>query len=96
MFYYKIECGNGYCECDDEWVTCYEEKPNEDALYRDAYESYVYVDGFAGNENEYETVEEEEEWWEWYEQSIWDNLSIEQITEEEYNRLINEEGWEKR
>lgn len=96
MKYYKVECGNGYCKCNEEWVSKYEKEVNESWLYSDAFSRYSYADGFAGCECEYETEEEEEEWWGWYEQSIWDNLSIEEITKEEYSRLINEENWEER
>lgn len=95
MFYYKVECGNGYCGCDEEWLMVYEKEPDEDTVYHDAYECYSYEDGFAGSEKEYDTVEEEEEWWENYEQAIWENLSVEQIDEEEY-MAYEEEGWEIR
>lgn len=88
MRYWKVEMGNGYCGCDEEFVT--ETKDNEVLSFEDCLFMYAYSDGAAGIDPEDEEFEEYS-----YEDCIAENTTWEEITEEEYQILIDI-GWEER
>lgn len=88
MKYWKVEIGNGYCNCNEEFVTRTEDN---DLTFEDCLDMYSYTDGAAGidpNDEEYEEYS--------YVECISDNTTWEEIEEEEYRALIDEEGWEER
>ena len=89
MRYWKVKMGNGYCGCDEEFVTTTTE--NNDLIFEDCLDMYAYVDGAAGinpNDEEFEEYS--------YEECISDNTTWEEIEEEEYYSLVNDEDWEVR
>lgn len=88
MRYWKVEMGNGYCGCDEEFLTKTE---NEELDFEDCLEMYSYTDGAAGLDPDDEDFEEYP-----YSECISDNTSCEEITEEEFLILIEEDGWEVR
>lgn len=90
MRYFYVSCGNGYCGCNEEWLM----ESATDLDPEEVYECYAYTDGAAGlriGEDEDDDISEEE-----YYENIMDNISIEEISEEEYIRLRNEESIEER
>lgn len=89
MRYWKVEMGNGYCGCDDNFLTTTEEK---ELLFEDCLDMYTYTDGAAGIDPD---DEEEFNVFYSYEDGIVDNSNWEEITEEEYQALI-EDSWEVR
>ena len=89
MRYWKVKMGNGYCGCDDNFLTTTEEK---ELLFEDCLDMYVYSDGAAGIDPD---DEEEFDMFYSYEDGIADNSDWEEITEEEYQALI-EDDWEVR
>lgn len=89
MRYWKVKMGNGYCGCDEEFVTTTTE--NNDLIFEDCLDMYAYADGAAGinpNDEEFEEYS--------YEECISDNTTWEEIEEEEYYSLVNDEDWEVR
>lgn len=86
MRYWKVTMGNGFCGCDDEFLTTTE---NSDLTFEDCLEMYSYTDGAAGLSPDDEEFEDCP-----YEEHIADNSSWEEIEEEEYQYLVNDEGWE--
>jgi hypothetical protein len=88
MRYWKVEMGNGYCGCDEEFLTTTEDN---DLTFEDCLDMYVYTDGAAGIDPNDEEFEEYS-----YVECISDNTSWEEIEEEEYQSLINDEDWEVR
>ena len=92
MRYWKVESGNGLCGCDDEWLM----EQNDEPSMGDIMECYTYATGYAGQENYISDYDDEEEYWEDYETDIMENTSYEEITEEEFIELRDEEGWEVR
>lgn len=88
MRYWKVEMGNGFCGCNDEFVTTTE---NSDLTFEDCLDRYCYTDGAAGLNPDDEEFEDCP-----YEEYISDNSSWEEIEEEEYQYLVNDEGWEVR
>ena len=96
MKYYKVECGNGYCGCNEEWVMFMNDDSTEEEIYDMIYNCYSYVDGFAQDGTQYLNGRELEEWWYVYNAQIWENMSYEEVSEEEYYRLIDVERWEER
>lgn len=88
MRYWKVEMGNGFCGCDEEFVTKTE---NNDLTFGDCLDMYCYADGAAGINPDDEEFEDCS-----YEEYISDNTSWEEIDEEEYQYLVNDEGWEVR
>lgn len=100
MRYYKVEFGNGYCGCDDEFVFQQEddEVSIEENFLEFAMAYYTYAEGAAGievgTEEEVEAGEADMSYEE-NEQSILDYSYLEEITKEEYDALV-EDGWEER
>ena len=92
MRYFKVECGNGLCGCDEEWLTTTDDSGLE---YWMIYDAYTYSGGYAGQENDIADYDSEEEYWEQYDVDIYENMYWEEISEEEYNNLIDD-GWEVR
>ena len=91
MKYFKVEVGNGYCGCDEEWVT--ETEADDLNFWDDILEQYSYQTGFAGmDEDEFD----EDEFGETYEDKICENAFWEEISYDEFIRLQDEEGWEQR
>lgn len=92
MGYYKIECSNGLCGCDDYYLL----ELGEDPTAADILETYVYTSGYAGQENDIEDGESYDDYMERYEQDILEYSCWVEITEEEFIRLRDEESWEVR
>lgn len=96
MKYYKISCGNGYCGCNEEWLMECKVEPEP----TEVYDCYTYTDGAAGlipmDENDEDYDPDYDITWEEYEQNIYNNMSIEEISEEEFIKLRDEESWEVR
>lgn len=88
MKYWKVEMGNGYCGCNEEFVTRTE---GNDLTFEDCLDMYSYTDGAAGLSPDDEEFDEIP-----YEECISDCTTWEEITEEEYQALIDEDGWEER
>ena len=89
MKYYKVEMSNGYCGCDDNFVTTTDD--DTELSLTDCMEMYVYADGAAGIDPDDEEFAEYP-----YEANIADNSTWEEISAEEYRKLVDEEYWEKR
>ena len=90
MRYFHVSCGNGYCGCDEEWLM---ESP-EEIKSEDVYDYYTYTDGAGGlqiGDDEDDDITEEE-----YYDNIIGSTVIEEISEEEYIRLRDEEYIEER
>lgn len=98
MKYFEVHASNGLCGCDEKWVTA-TEKDDLD-FYEDVLQYYSYESGYAGFENdEDEWAENDEEDGDpavGYENAICEYSSWEEITEEEFVRLRDEEGWDER
>lgn len=89
MKYYKVEMGNGYCGCDDNFVVTTDD--DTELSLADCMEMYVYADGAAGiNPDDEEFAEYP------YEENVADNSTWEEISEEDYRKLVDEEYWEER
>lgn len=87
MRYWKVEMGNGYCGCDEQFLT---KTNNAELTFNDCLQMYSYTDGAAGlspNDEEFEEYS--------YEEYIGENSNWEEIDEEEFQDLIDE-GWEIR
>lgn len=56
MRYWKVEMGNGYCGCDEEFVT--KTNDNEELNFEDCLCMYSYSDGAASIDLEDEEFEE--------------------------------------
>lgn len=93
MRYFKVECGNGLCGCNEEWLIATDGHDLEPWMI---YDTYTYAEGYAGQENDIADYDSEEEYWEQYEETIHDNMYWEEISEELFHNLIDEEGWEVR
>lgn len=89
MRYWKVEMSNGYCSCDEEFVT--KTRDNEDLNFEDCLCMYCYSDGAAGLDPDDEEFEEYS-----YLERISDNTFWEEITKEEFQSLINEDGLPER
>lgn len=90
MRYFSVSCGNGYCGCDEAWLMEGEEFPE----CTDVIECYTYESGAAGiniGYDEDDDISEEE-----YYENMMENIFIDEISEEEYIRLRDEEGFEER
>lgn len=90
MKYFSVSCGNGYCSCDEEWLMEGEEYPE----CTDVIECYTYNTGAAGisiGDDEDDDLAEEE-----YFENMIENISIEEISEEEFINLRDNEYWEVR
>jgi hypothetical protein len=97
MRYYKVEFGNGFCGCDEEFV--YQQDISIIDNFLDfvmAY--YTYAEGAAGidigTEEEVEAGEADltdDE----YIENILEYSFVEEITKEQYDELV-EDGWEER
>ena len=88
MIFYRVTMGNGFCGYDDEFLTSSE----QDLNFCDLLEMYTYTDDTADFD-----LEEDEEFEECpYEERIVDNSYWEEISEEEFICLRDEEGWEVR
>ena len=93
MRYFRVECGNGICGCDEEWLTITNGCELKPWIVREAY---TYAEGYAGQENDITDYDSEEEYWEQYEETIYENMHWEEISEELFHNLVDEEGWEGR
>ena len=92
--YWKVECSNGVSGCDDNFVTV-----TEDAEFTetDLLDYYAYESGYAGMENDdWEENGDFDNTDDNYHSAILENSCYDEITEDEYNYLIEEEGWEGR
>ena len=87
MIFYRVTMGNGLCGYDEEFLTSSE----QDLNFCDLLEMYTYTDDTAGRYLEDEEFEEYS-----YEEWIADNTYWEEISEEEFILLRDEEGWEVR
>jgi hypothetical protein len=90
MRYFSVSCGNGYCGCDEEWLMEGEIEPES----TDIIDCYTYESGAGGlriGDDEDDDISEEE-----YYQNMMDNISIEEISEEEFINLRDNEYWEVR
>jgi hypothetical protein len=88
MKYWYAEIGNGYCGCDEAWVisTATDYEPT----LEDVLDYYPYIDGFAGIENFIEDYDDENDFWLDYEQGIYENSSINEISEAKAKELIDD------
>lgn len=89
MKYWKVEMRNGYYGCDDNFVTKTED--DTELTFSDCMDMYVYADGAAGIDPDDEEFEECS-----YEETVSDYSSWEEISEEEYRKLVDEKYWEER
>lgn len=87
MRYWKVEMGNGYCGCDEQFVTTTEDSV---LTFEDCLDMYAYTDGAAGLSPDDEEFEEYS-----YEEYISENTSWEEIDEEEFQNLVDDD-WEVR
>lgn len=97
MHYFKVIASNGLCGCNDEWLVETEEK---DLDFYDILEQYAYEGGYAGIEYDEdmwaEYDEEDNDSSVGYENAICENTVWDEISEEEFIKLRDEEGWEVR
>jgi len=98
MKYFKVFASNGLCGCDEEWLTVTEK--NDLDFYNDVLGQYSYEGGYAGFEYDVdmwaEYDEENNDPNVGYENAICEYSVWEEITEEEFVRLRDEEGLEER
>ena len=90
MRYFYVSCGNGSCGCNEEWLMESEEFPE----CTDVIECYSYETGAAGiniGDDEDDDISEEE-----YYENMMESVFIDEISEEEYIRLRDEDGFEER
>ena len=85
--YWKVEMGNGFCGCDEQFLTITEKNG---LSFFDCLDLYSYTDGAAGISPEDEEFEDYS-----YEDYIADDSHWEEITKEEFDKLSNED-WEIR
>lgn len=94
MHYFKVTASNGLCGCDDEWLI---ETEEEDLDFdSDVLEMYAYESGYAGMENDDDYWGSEDEEYDNYYKAIAENSVWDEISEEEFIRLRDEEGWDVR
>lgn len=86
--YWKVEMGNGFCGCDEQFLTVTEKN---ELNFFDCLDLYNYTDGVTGIDPE--SDEEFEDYS--YEICIADDSHWEEITKEEFDKLFDE-GWEIR
>ena len=92
--YWKVECSNGRGGCDDNFVTVTEDGEFTEV---DLLDYYAYESGYAGMENdEWEESGDSDNADDNYHAAILENSCWDEITEDEYNYLLEEEGWEER
>ena len=93
MRYIKANLSNGWCGHDEEFLMEFPDTATDDAITEDVINSYSYIDGSAEldpyNEEEYEDYED-------YLDEIYFNSDWEEISEEEFTMLRDEQGWEVR
>ena len=96
MKYFLVKAGNGLCGCDDEWIT--ETEKDELNFDSDVLEAYAYESGYCGMENDSDFWGEDlwDDDCDPYYDAIAENSYWEEITEEEFIRLRDEEGWDVR
>lgn len=96
MKYFLVYAGNGLCGCDEEWIT-ETEKENLD-FCPDVLEMYSYEGGYAGMENDSDFWGEDlwDDDCDAYYDAIAENSGWDEISEEEFIRLRDEEGYEVR
>lgn len=96
MRYIQVQFNNGYpCDNFDTLVT-YDDSVElddirldlEDSLHQWAWDNVIGVEGYDAIAGEFDTVEDEEQYFSNLE------LYMEEITEEEYNELLDE-GWQE-
>lgn len=90
MKFYKVSMDNSWCGFEEKFVT----KSERELTFDDCVEMYSYAGGGAGldphdEDGEYESYDE-------YLEDIASFSDWEEISEEEFNSLIEEEGWEER
>ena len=93
MRYIKAELSNGYCGFDDSFLMEFPEDTSDNTINSDVMENYVYLNGGGGldpwDDEDYDDYDD-------YLDDIYDYSTWEEITEEEYIKLRDEEGWEVR
>ncbi len=94
MHYFLVNARNSLCGCDESWIT---ETEREDLEFEsDILEVYSYADGYAGMENDDDLWESEDEDYDPYYAAIADYSTWDEISEEEFIRLRDEEGYDVR
>ena len=88
MKYWKIEMGNGFCGCDEQFLTTTGD--DTELTFDDCLQMYSYADGAAGLNPDDEEFEEYS-----YEEYISENTNWEEIDEEEFQNLVDD-SWEVR
>lgn len=91
MRYVLVNAGNGFCGCNEDYLLEVRDEANDDEIYTTIMETYSYESGAAGIDPDDEEFEEYP-----YEDYIADNTGWEEITEEEFIRLRDEEDYEVR
>lgn len=85
MRYFKVEMSNGFCGFDDTFLTCGDSEPS----FSECFDNYAYAEGGGGLDpysgEEFDTYDD-------YVECVEENTSIEEISEEEYNELL-EDGY---
>lgn len=94
--YLKVKCGNGYCGCDEEWLMEIDENASDKEIVEDIRNTYTYLEGADGlNPKDPDEEDFEPDYdisWDEYDENISDRISWEEISQEEFKRL-NEEEW---
>ncbi len=91
MRYLLVEAGNGFCGCNEEYLLEVRDEADDEEIFNDILDTYTYETGAAGLDPDDEEFEDYS-----YEEYIADNSGWEEITEEEFIRLRDEEGYEVR
>ena len=91
MRYIQVFASNGFCGCNEEYLLEEPDNVNDDWIYSDILDTYTCESGAYGMNPDDEEFEEYS-----YEDYIADNTTWEEITEEEFIDLRDNEGWEVR
>lgn len=91
MKYFLVNARNGYCGCDEEYLLEMRDDASDDEIYSTILETYSYESGAAGIDPDDEEFEEYS-----YEECIADNTTWDEISEEEFIQLRDEEDYEVR
>lgn len=89
--YILVNVGNGYGGCDEEYLLEMRDGASDGEIYDTILETYSYETGAAGIDPDDEEFEEYS-----YEDCIADNTTWDEIGEEEFIRLRDEEDYEVR
>ena len=91
MKYVLVNAGNGFCGCNEDYLLIVRDEADDREIFNIIMETYSYETGAAGIDPDDEEFEEYS-----YEDCIADNTGWEEITEEEFIRLRDEEDYEVR